>query len=123
MVRDVERARRALGPGIDLVVGDIRSSEFGNADAVVVLDVLHYMAAEAQSDVLRRIREALQPGGLLLLRVCDAGARPALPIYAMGGQDRHAIPRPCVRRTAIAAAWANGRRCCVSAVSTAKPTP
>ena len=74
MVRDVERARRALGPGVDLVVGDIRSAEFGNADAVVVLDVLHYMAAEAQSDVLRRIREALQPGGLLLLRVCDAGA-------------------------------------------------
>lgn len=74
MARDVTRAHRALGPGIDVTAGDIRSIPFGAADAVVVLDVLHYMVPAAQRDVLRRVRAALPPRGLLLLRVCDAGA-------------------------------------------------
>jgi len=73
MTRDVERARSALGPDADVVTGDIRDAEFGAADAIVVLDVLHYMAASAQRDVLNRARSALPVGGLLLLRICDAG--------------------------------------------------
>jgi SAM-dependent methyltransferase len=72
MVRDVERAHCAL-PGIDVTVGDIRDTEFGAADAVVVFDVLHYMPAPAQREVLARVRAALPAGGLLLLRVSDAG--------------------------------------------------
>jgi len=39
---------------------------------VVILDVLHYLAPQAQCDVLNRIRTALPAGGLLLLRVGDA---------------------------------------------------
>ena len=74
MIRDVERARQALGPGNDVVSGDIRSTEFGAADAVVVLDVLHYLVSNAQREVLQRVRKALPSRGLLLLRVCDAGA-------------------------------------------------
>jgi SAM-dependent methyltransferase len=74
MARDVTRARNALGPANDVVTGDIRDVDFGTADAVVVLDVLHYMPAEAQREVLHRIRRALPLGGLLLLRVSDAGA-------------------------------------------------
>jgi SAM-dependent methyltransferase len=73
MARDVERARRALGPGADVEQGDIRSAEFGAADAVVILDVLHYMDLDSQRQVLERVRAALPSGGLLLLRVCDAG--------------------------------------------------
>jgi SAM-dependent methyltransferase len=73
MARDVERAHCALGPDVDVTAGDIRDIEFGAADAVVVLDVLHYMAASAQRDVLDRVRAALPAGGLLLLRVSDAG--------------------------------------------------
>jgi SAM-dependent methyltransferase len=73
MPRDVERARCALGPDADIVTGDIRDIEFGAADAIVVFDVLHYMAASAQRDILNRVRTALPAGGLLLLRVCDAG--------------------------------------------------
>jgi SAM-dependent methyltransferase len=72
--RDVMRARSALGPTIEVVAGDIRDADFGTADAVVVLDVLHYMAAEAQRDVLHRVRCALPLGGLLLLRVSNADA-------------------------------------------------
>ena len=72
MTRDVERARRALGAAAQVERGDICDVPFGNADAVVVFDVLHYLTSSAQLEVLRRIRAALAPGGLLLLRVGDA---------------------------------------------------
>ena len=74
MARGVRRARNALGAASDVVAGDIRHTDFGTADAVVVLDVLHYMVSDAQRDVLQRVRQALPPRGLLLLRVSDAGA-------------------------------------------------
>jgi SAM-dependent methyltransferase len=70
--REVERARGALGPGCDVVQADIRTAVFGSADAVVILDVLHYVPAPAQREVLQRVRAALPVGGLLLLRVGDA---------------------------------------------------
>ena len=70
--RDIERARTALPPQCDVVAGDIRTASFGSADVVLVFDVLHYMEPAAQADVLRRIREALPPGGTLLMRVADA---------------------------------------------------
>jgi SAM-dependent methyltransferase len=72
--RDVERARCALGPASEVSQADIRSAAFGVADAVVILDVLHYMAPHAQLEVLQRVRAALPPRGLLLLRVGDAAA-------------------------------------------------
>jgi SAM-dependent methyltransferase len=72
MAREVERARRALGPACEVLQADIRSAAFGSADAVVILDVLHYIPAQSQREVLQRVRAALTPGGLLLLRVGDA---------------------------------------------------
>jgi SAM-dependent methyltransferase len=72
MSKDVERAHRALGPG-GVSQGDIRAVEFGAADAVVMLDVLHFMPADAQRQVLLRVRAALPAGGILLLRVGDSG--------------------------------------------------
>ena len=72
MPRDVERARRALGDAAIFTVGDMCAADFGQADAVVVLDVLHYVSIAAQDDVLRRIRDALLPRGVLVLRVGDA---------------------------------------------------
>lgn len=74
MARDVERARRALGSLCDISQADIRSTAFGTVDAVVILDVLHYLSPQAQKEVLKRVRAALPPRGLLLLRVGDAGA-------------------------------------------------
>jgi SAM-dependent methyltransferase len=73
MARDVERARCALGSASDVSQADIRNASFGAADAVVILDVLHYMGPQAQLEVLKRVRAALPPRGLLLLRVGDAG--------------------------------------------------
>jgi len=72
MIRDVERARAALGPECDISQGDIRSAEFGTTDAVVILDVLHYIGREEQLHVLKRVRAALPARGLLLLRIGDA---------------------------------------------------
>lgn len=72
MPRDVERARRALGNTARFTVGDMCKVAFDKVDAVVILDVLHYVSIEAQDDVLRRVRDALAPDGVLILRVGDA---------------------------------------------------
>ena len=76
--REVARARRAftLDPGsaVQIVHGDIRDADYGSADAVVILDVLHYLDYRAQEQVLRRVRAALGPPGVLLLRVGDAAS-------------------------------------------------
>jgi cyclopropane fatty-acyl-phospholipid synthase-like methyltransferase len=74
MMRDVERAHAALGFDCEISQGDIRSAEFGTTDAVVILDVLHYIGQEEQLQVLRRVRAALPARGLLLLRIGDADA-------------------------------------------------
>jgi 2-polyprenyl-3-methyl-5-hydroxy-6-metoxy-1,4-benzoquinol methylase len=72
MARDVRRAQMALGNAATFTVADMCKAEFGNADAVVILDVLHYVNVPAQNDVLRRVRDALAPDGILILRVGDA---------------------------------------------------
>lgn len=72
MPQDIERARRALGDAAEFVAADMCGANFGKADAVVILDVLHYVNFAAQDDVLRRVRDALAPQGTLLLRVGDA---------------------------------------------------
>jgi cyclopropane fatty-acyl-phospholipid synthase-like methyltransferase len=73
MMREVKRARRALGAACEISQGDIRTAEFGTADAVVLFDVLQYMGEDEQVRVLRRVRAALPARGLLLLRIGDAG--------------------------------------------------
>jgi cyclopropane fatty-acyl-phospholipid synthase-like methyltransferase len=72
MIRDVRRAHAALGYDCQISQGDIRSAEFGTSDAVVILDVLHYIGKEEQLQVLKRVRAALTARGLLLLRIGDA---------------------------------------------------
>ena len=74
--RSVARARRALTPAepgsMRIVAADIRDVDYPPADAVVLLDVLHYLDYSAQERVLARARRALVPGGVLLLRIGDA---------------------------------------------------
>ncbi|HZZ92057.1 MAG TPA: class I SAM-dependent methyltransferase [Usitatibacter sp.] len=69
--RDVGRAHAAL-PDATWIAGDMRAVDFGCAGTVVMLDVLHYLEPHAQDDVLRRVRAALQPGGIAIVRVGDA---------------------------------------------------
>jgi SAM-dependent methyltransferase len=73
MARDVERAQRALSHAATFTTGDMCRIDFGTADVIVMLDVLHYVSIAAQNDVLQKAREALSPGGTLILRVGDAG--------------------------------------------------
>ena len=70
--RDVVRARRALGDGIDIVCADMRTADFSAVDTVVILDVLHYVSIAEQDAVLARVRAALPIGGRLVLRIGDA---------------------------------------------------
>jgi SAM-dependent methyltransferase len=72
--RAVQRARDALGESADFELGDITEAEFGTADAIVILDVLHYIDYRSQIRVLDRAHAALPPDGVLLLRVGDAGS-------------------------------------------------
>ena len=75
MPRDVQRAKAALGDSAEFVCGDMRHAPFPAVDAVVILDVLHYISVAEQDEVLVRVRRALPVGGRLLLRVGDAAAR------------------------------------------------
>jgi SAM-dependent methyltransferase len=72
MQSDVDRAVKAYGEDCGIVQGDIRDAPFGSPDAVLILDVLHYLNDQAQRAVLKRIRASLPAGGKLLLRVGDA---------------------------------------------------
>ncbi|NUZ05331.1 class I SAM-dependent methyltransferase [Piscinibacter koreensis] len=79
MAHDTARAERALAPSVAMgrasfVTGDMCKVAFPRCDAVVILDVLHYVPFAAQDDVLTRVHDALAPGGVLLLRVGDAAA-------------------------------------------------
>jgi hypothetical protein len=66
------RARQALAAVADIEAGDIRTVDFGAADTVVILVVLHYMDRVTQEAVLGRVRAALSPAGVLVLRIGDA---------------------------------------------------
>jgi SAM-dependent methyltransferase len=73
---EVARARRALAPhtatALTIEHADICSADYPRADAIVILDVLHYLDLTSQEAVLRRARAALSERGLLLLRIGDA---------------------------------------------------
>ncbi len=78
MPKDVARAkaalhRLALAPRF--ICADMRQAALPECDLVVILDVLHYVDPAAQQALLERVRDALQPGGRLLLRVGDATSR------------------------------------------------
>lgn len=75
MAADVGRAEKALSAHNDrfrFQVGDMCATAFGKARTAVILDVLHYVPYAAQEDVLTRVRDALSPDGLLILRIGDA---------------------------------------------------
>lgn len=69
---DLGWARTALGDSVRLEQGDVRHAELGRADLVVIMDVLHYLCEPDQDALLRRVRDVLPVGGLLLTRVGDA---------------------------------------------------
>jgi len=71
---DVRRAGRALGREAVVEQGDLRDAHLPRADAIALIDVIHYLEPEAQDVLLRKVANALAPGGHFLLRVCDGEA-------------------------------------------------
>lgn len=65
-------AREALGDDVEIEQADLRQAVFPAAEAVMLLDVLHYLPAAAQEELLARAAAALPPGGVLFLRDADA---------------------------------------------------
>jgi SAM-dependent methyltransferase len=84
--RAVRAARAALGAQARVIAGDVRTADIPPADAIVLLDVLHYVDPGAQEAVLARCRGALDRGGVLLLRVADAQA--GLRFWMTAAADR-----------------------------------
>jgi SAM-dependent methyltransferase len=72
--RRARTAQAALGDGATVVRGDIREVPLPRSTAIVILDVLLYLGRDDQARVLARCAEALEPGGVLVLREADAGA-------------------------------------------------
>lgn len=101
MPRDVARAQSALNVTpfpTRFTLGDICDVPYEPCEAVVILDVLHYIPFEAQNTVLRRVWQALTPEGVLLLRIGDAAA--GLPFRISNWVDHivtwvrgHRLPR------------------------------
>ena len=67
-------ARIALAGGASVHTGDLRHAVLPDADAVFILDVLHYLEPEAQQRVLEQVAHALRAGGTLFMRVADIAA-------------------------------------------------
>ena len=68
----VAAARQALGDSDTVRQGDIRAIELPDCSAATILDVLLYLNAAEQREILQRVAHALQPGGTLLLREGNA---------------------------------------------------
>jgi SAM-dependent methyltransferase/uncharacterized protein (DUF2062 family) len=57
--------------GVEVVEGDARAYPLPACDVVTLVDVLHYYDADAQRALLARCKDALKPGGRLLVREGD----------------------------------------------------
>ncbi len=65
-------ARQALGNlNANVTVADIRQFELPPAGLILILDVLQYLPAAEQQDLLKRCCSALAPEGILVFRVHD----------------------------------------------------
>lgn len=71
--RMVERCRQALGSDATILLGDLRVIPLPRCDVALLFDVVHLMPRGDQDRLLSRTNEALEPGGMLILREADAG--------------------------------------------------
>jgi uncharacterized protein (DUF2062 family)/SAM-dependent methyltransferase len=68
--RRISAAQQALsGPGCRLSVADMVAFDIGQAQLLLIIDVLQFLDRDAQKALLSRCSEALTPGGSLIFRV------------------------------------------------------
>lgn len=70
----IEIARQAAGTNSTFVVGDLTTVRLVPCQTALLIDVLHYLPADAQIRLLRQISDQLVAGGTLVVR--DVDARP-----------------------------------------------
>ncbi len=66
------QAKKALGAEAEISTEDLATAALPRCRVALLLDVLHYLPAEAQESLLDRVASALEPGGVFLLRDADA---------------------------------------------------
>jgi uncharacterized protein (DUF2062 family) len=86
--RKVDVARSAAGADATYTVGDLQHflPGLGQADTVLLIDVLHYLEPGEQRAALSRVRSWLAPRGRLIVREVDA--RPGLRSAFTRGLER-----------------------------------
>lgn len=67
-------ARIGLQGRAAVEIGDALAAPLPPVDAILLIDVLHYLPPDDQQRLLSRVADALPPGGLLLVREADADA-------------------------------------------------
>ena len=67
-------ARAALQDEAEVVTFDARERDLPSADVILLFDVLHLMNAADQERLLRAVKAALRPGGVIVIRDAEAGA-------------------------------------------------
>ncbi|MCA9588674.1 MAG: class I SAM-dependent methyltransferase [Myxococcales bacterium] len=65
--------RAAEGLSATFRVGDARAGDEGEADTVLLVDVLHYMPPDDQDALLRLAASLVRPGGRVLVREATTG--------------------------------------------------
>lgn len=113
----------AREPTPRFVAADARTVDLGIADAIVCIDVLHYLSPADQAGLLSRMCAALRPGGILLVRDPEVrGGHRARTALTVGSErllvatGRHATGRQGTRRgetpsrvSPQGGAWIQGR--------------
>jgi uncharacterized protein (DUF2062 family)/2-polyprenyl-3-methyl-5-hydroxy-6-metoxy-1,4-benzoquinol methylase len=79
-------AARALAGQATIVEQDIVRAPLARCDAVLVFDVLHLIPPADQLRILKAIRAALVPGGLLIVREANAAAGPGFQAVRFGNR-------------------------------------
>jgi len=67
-------ARRALGDAATIIEGDARRIVPRGCHVVLFIDVLHMMPVADHERLLTSMADAIEPGGVILVREADAGA-------------------------------------------------
>lgn len=67
-------ARAALGGDAEIRTLDLVKASLPSCHAASLIDVLHYLPADAQRPLLDRVVHALEPGGALFVREIDRAA-------------------------------------------------
>jgi SAM-dependent methyltransferase len=70
--RVARRTRELLQDLATIEALDLSKASLPRCEAVLLVDVLHLMAADAQDRLLEHVARALTPGGVLVLREADA---------------------------------------------------